>query len=291
MLPVAIRPMSAAPRPTRRRLEPIERASSTGWARRHGEPEIVAGKTPVSCVNATVPSAATSRMPWCNSTAGSSMRTAAVAARPTVWRPGGSVIQRSQAGPIATATSTPFPDLAGGSQGGATEILEPTRNPAATSRSVGAATRSSIASGMVAGRSRARARSATESVAACGWMTTRAPSGPIASHAGSCSIRAQWAPTPTFRNLRDRQPPHQPPAMSQPPQYRHFAHRNRPEPPAMSQPPEYRHFAHHNRPEPPRDEPTAPIPTLRSSQRAEPGEKWGLSWGCESVRALAVEAL
>ena len=35
--------------------------------------------------------------------------------------------------------------------------------------------------------------------------------------------------------------------------------------PAMSQPPEYRHFAHRNPPTPPSDEPTARIPSLRSS--------------------------
>ena len=203
MLPVAIG--AHAPRTTSR-LEPMVRT----------DPEIDAGNAPVNWVNATVASSPTSRTPWCSSTVGSSMRIAAVAARPTVCRPGASVTHRSQAGPTTIATSTPPPISPSVSSAAwrvgrpcerAMVTLEPTCSPEPTRRSVGVTGRSSIASGVAAGRSSARARSATESVAACGRMTSRAPSGPIASHAGICSIPAQWAPSPPAGNPNPT-PPH-----------------------------------------------------------------------------------
>ena len=173
------------------RLFPTERRPSIGCAGRHGLPSIVAGKAPVSCVKVTAPPAAMSRTPWCNSTAWSSIRIAAVAARPRACRPGGSVIDRSHAGPTEMAMRTPSGrpgDWTIGVVGRATVTVEPTLNPVRTRRSCAATGRPSIASVVVGGRSSARTRSATESVDACGWTTKRSPWGPVASQVGSCSM-------------------------------------------------------------------------------------------------------
>jgi hypothetical protein len=65
---------------------------------------------------------------------------------------------------IATVTATPsVVDGSGDRTDGATVTADPTRNPLVTSRSCGATGRSSMARVVVAGMSKARARSATES--------------------------------------------------------------------------------------------------------------------------------